>query len=956
LKSQDVEELISASIAKLVPTGQLFQGSSLQQDDLLTLAMKLWGEREERRRDRTWVQQTVVHGAFPLHPLATYCLQRLNAALAQNERTMFSFLWDQEHGLNHFIQTASAEPSATGWLPLMALADLFAYFEPNLKEKRPDLLLAYNQARSNLGTEWLAAGLEDKILCALVLLEVVSDPALHPDRTLLRHALALAPADEPKLDDALSQLEQALVAYKDQTGRYRLVLPGRANPLELKRLIDKRARELPGSPLELLNNLHGLQPIGAGAYNRDRGTSRQLTARFISPAGLASPATLDTDLQEQDGLAWYVVAASEQELKAARAEALQLTRENDRLAVAVPRQPTNLVACFKGKRALEALRYSSEYQSTDAQDLLRDTGLIGEDYVKAFQRARVFFDNPGNFDWFRKGRTVDVHNPQHLDALVSAMMKDVFPQTPVHGIPQHLKPSGSSKNLQDAVNCLLQAPFQLEPTRRGKKSPKDAILREGAEPLGLIAHVGDSAGYETFDAVPPEKTPPYSYEVWMAIENSLRAGADWQAIVRLLTERPYGLYPSVLQLFTAAFYQVNRDFLEVYEAGKSELRPIDLTAQAVEKLVDEPEKYTIRYQPLTDLQRRYLRGLAERALFPGMHLRDMGSTGAALRNRTAQALRVWWAEQQQGVCRIAGQATADELACVLTNSPPETLQAAVALLRAAQQANVSMTASVLLAELPGHIGLPSDIQGWTNDQVEQALAILESTCAVLKSFPKNFKAHVAWQVGQSFGLEAPPTDCNDALEAALSWRAQLPSGVHSTRLTDQDARDLIHVLDDEPDSFEQAFLNALPYRMRLLTYENWKTMSVCDQYLGRLSKAKGCVEQMAAQVVQLHTTAAPTPTPTTPSAPSGTPPPQVAAEPPAVGTAVAAKAKEGPVPAAVTTATTTAIHGPTTTPPPEASSPTVEQAFAQVHLIFEGLTPLDRQALLQKLRQWYECP
>ncbi|MEH1859268.1 MAG: hypothetical protein V7L21_15005 [Nostoc sp.] len=44
--------------------------------------MRLWGSRATGSVDREWLQQKVVQGCFPLHPLATYCLPRLNAVLA----------------------------------------------------------------------------------------------------------------------------------------------------------------------------------------------------------------------------------------------------------------------------------------------------------------------------------------------------------------------------------------------------------------------------------------------------------------------------------------------------------------------------------------------------------------------------------------------------------------------------------------------------------------------------------------------------------------------------------------------------------------------------------------------------------------------------------------------------------------------------------------------------------
>jgi len=478
LRSQDMEELISASIAKLVPATSLFEGIQRQLDDLLTLAMNLWSARATGRKDREWLNETVVRGCFPLHPLTTYCLPRLNAALAQNERTMFSFIWDRGRGLGHFIQEANGEVSSDGWLPLLSLDKLFAYFEPNLKEKRPDLLIAYQQASSSLSSTH-EYGLEGRLLRALVMLEAAGgDASLRIDHELLRHAIGLAPAQKSEVIAALEELERNGVAYPSQSGYYQLVKPGRANPLELRRLVQQRSQDLSGSPIELLNIRCKPQDVEAERYNAERGTARQLTARFANLADLFGPVTLTQALQEGDALLLYVVAASEQELEKARTAALQLTRLYDRLVVAAPQKPTDLVVRFQRLRALEGLRADPNFATSDYQALLTNTGLLGKDYTAAFQEARQVFDQPAKFEWFRGGRTVTATTQTDLSALATMIMNEVFSATPAHKTRQHLKPTGKSKYLRDTINLILQDEI---PMAEGKKlSAVDAILVNGA--------------------------------------------------------------------------------------------------------------------------------------------------------------------------------------------------------------------------------------------------------------------------------------------------------------------------------------------------------------------------------------------------------------------------------------------------------------------------------------------
>src|SRR4028118_2275076 len=447
LRSLNTEELISASIAKLISTERLFDNAEKQRDDLLTLAMRLWGSRITGKTDREWVQKTIVQGCFPLHPLATYCLSRLNAVLAQNERTMFSFIWDAERGLNHFIQEANGDAS-NGWISLLSLDKLFGYFESNLTEKRPDLLKAYQDASQTLSAQQIETGIEGRLLRALVMLDVASgDANLRADRELLRHALSLSTSKMSEVAAALSQLEQVGIAYPSQSGHYQLVKPGRANPLELRSQIDRKAQgDNRQSPIISLNSLHKPNDVEAQDYNKERKSARHLITRFVSPAELSSSASLTQSLQENDGLLWYVVAASESELEQARSTALQLTRQHDQLVVAVPRNPTDLILRFQRKRALEELRESENYKTPDYQELLIDSGLVGKDYITAFELALRLFEQPSNFQWFRGGRTIPLNTQGHLNLLAKKVMDDVFPATPAHRIRQHRSEERISRN------------------------------------------------------------------------------------------------------------------------------------------------------------------------------------------------------------------------------------------------------------------------------------------------------------------------------------------------------------------------------------------------------------------------------------------------------------------------------------------------------------------------------
>ena len=143
-------------------------------------------------------------------------------------------------------------------------------------------------------------------------------------------------------------------------------------------------------------------------------------------------------------------------------------------------------------------------------------------------------------------------------------------------------------------------------------------------------------------------------------------------MLRLTT---YGLYPSVLQVFLATFYRYNQDYLEMFTAADAADTPLTITGDTIIKAVESPDKYILHYQPLPEEQRQFLRGLVERALYPGRPIQLRRGETASLRNRVAKLLQLWVGEQ---VPVIARQATTDQLASVLEDTPTEVIDAAIA--------------------------------------------------------------------------------------------------------------------------------------------------------------------------------------------------------------------------------------------------------------------------------------
>lgn len=80
----------------------------------------LFKEISDDKKFKDWI----LYGAYPLHPIATYVLPRVSEKVAQNERTLFSFLCKDEE--NSLIDSLSRNDN------FIKLDSIYDYFESNI--------------------------------------------------------------------------------------------------------------------------------------------------------------------------------------------------------------------------------------------------------------------------------------------------------------------------------------------------------------------------------------------------------------------------------------------------------------------------------------------------------------------------------------------------------------------------------------------------------------------------------------------------------------------------------------------------------------------------------------------------------------------------------------------------------------------------------------------------------
>ncbi len=827
LELQDSAELIRGAILRLDETVVL---PNRQRDEIVNLArtLTLW-----RQQGKQWLTEKVVEGCFPLHPLVTYALPLINRSVAQTNRTMFQFLKDKD-GLNGFLtqhQLASPYPD---WSNLLTLDWLFDYFEKSIQVRRSDITDAYNHAFQLLERANVDTTLARRVLKVVALCEVI-EPALSPTRLLLRHALNLPPSAEAELMTALSMLEQVEAIYPpsdaegEAVGAYSLPMAGRVSSVNLRQRVIRKARESQTSVFRL-QEAHPAAAIKAEEYNRRRGSYRELKAKYVSLAELNSAARLKEELSAaRDGLLWYVIASSENERSDAQSRARELTRQNPRLVVAVPIAPLAVLEALKNYEALQTVRIDTTLDSS-AKTYLQDTGLVGKGFQGALAAAIAKLREEKQWEWFREGASQpNITTAAQSQDLASKVMSAVYPNTPEHQLSQHFKAEGYTPNLMRAVTIVLKDELRI--SKSGNK--EEVVIRTGMTGLGLVKLVRTDSTYEIFSITEPTGAHYNSQKIWQLYLNYLTNKKPWVKLIdTTLRKDPYGLYDSLLITFTAAFLTFYADGIEITSASG---QPSVLDEKLLKALIDSPQNYNVRLQPLTEPEKHWLRGVVTGGLKKPFD--NSGSQGKTLRSRVAAQVKTWLAGLRLPL--FAEKLDAEQLSMLMPDAAAPILAAALILLQGAR--TDEGIASALLNEIPAALQAPEHNQ-WTNESVAELLAAWAETCHFVERLPQALEQHATRTIAAVFGCEEMPAE--RYWWKIFGWRQNRQIVQNRVEHLTSYARTFFRLSNQTDGTIRGSLLGDFAQTIIGINtdYQMWPTLSHLDRLVKEVQKARDEVD------------------------------------------------------------------------------------------------------------------
>jgi hypothetical protein len=548
----------------------------------------------------------VIEGCYPLHPLSTFILPRISERVAQNERTLFTFLAAHEkRALSTFLETAQGD------FPLLTADVLYDYFEPLLK-KEPYASEAHKLWRITESAlrRVVENILGEKIIKVIALIYLVEQfEKLPPTVDVVTDMFRWGGYDEKAVFQALKELrEKDCVVYLKRSNNYLRIKESSGVDIrvEVAAFIEKNRAVL--TVKDILNRSafdNCLYPV---RYNDENDITRYFDFVFVSGKEVISVSDWSARLEATpaDGIVYAVVPKDASEAKAVRKAVCSIGKMYPRILFAVPEHPISLESVVFEFDAVRHLKedVADDLVLRDEYDIwLDDLSEVVRDFIAAYTHP-----GNGNIVWWHGGQEFAFTRKSQLSEKLSVICEVIYTKTPRinnESINKNTLSGTARKSRAKILTGLLAN--QLSPNLGLVGSGQDVSMMRS---VLVVTEILKDPTIPVLNLEPPDVRMCHLLRVILDFFNrAAKRNLPFTELYATLTHPKYGigLKRGVIPVFVAVvLYNIKRN-LVILRSG-SEVR---ITADLLADINDNPGDYTVKLEDWNDEKLTYLMRLED---------------------------------------------------------------------------------------------------------------------------------------------------------------------------------------------------------------------------------------------------------------------------------------------------------------------------------------------------------
>ena len=556
-------EIIASAIQKKPELWDEFRNSHKQNfDDLL----RIYSEHTLFvDMDASGVQKTVEE-CYPLHPVSTYILPRLSEKVAQNERTLFTFLSaDVPSTLRAFLRTQADEQFS-----LVTPDWIYDYFEPLLRKEVyagsiHDTFVLASIILTQIGQDTLQAKIV-KTIALIYMLEQYERIKPTKDEVIQCFRINYEIKD---IDEAIDDLieNKYLVYLKRSNGYLQLK---QSSGVDIWQMIHDtvEAQTSKISVKDILNQINFDSYIYPSRYNDEKQMTRYFSFLFID--GSEAISDVDWEVKSEnidgDGVIYAVVPENSDAIDIIRTSLLYSSKRNQRFIFVLPKEYTEISSIVREFYAVSRLKdeaYGDPVLFDEYEVIYEDLHDVVTDYIRMFTHPES-----GKALYIHDGAVKTIFRKANLTGLASEICFKIFNHTPRINnemINKDVITSTAQNSSRKIVAALLRNQLEHNLGLIGT-SQEVSIMRSTLTIPHVLIEVNDATALD----LNPDNTEMSNMlnVIKSFIENS-KDGASFSLLYERLTkpEHGIGLRRGLIPIFLAAVIHEYKQQIVIRDAS-----------------------------------------------------------------------------------------------------------------------------------------------------------------------------------------------------------------------------------------------------------------------------------------------------------------------------------------------------------------------------------------------------
>lgn len=404
----------------------------------------------------------LIRSCYPLHPVSTFILPRLSECVAQNERTLFTFLSANGTAtLPSFLDRYNDEDFS-----VITPDRIYDYFEPLFKKEvySSDLYKTY-QLTNTILSKLSEDSLESKIVKTISLIYILEQfEKLTPTRDELVGIFSVChtvPEVEAAIDNLVSK---EFVVYLKRSNNYLRLK--QASGVDIHQKIRDMVASQNGkhSIKDTLNRANFDNCIYPSRYNDEREMTRYFSFVFIDESEVTSDTNwvVKGEAIPGDGVIYGIIPGSYESINAVRATVIDTSKQTKQAIFILPKKYVEIASVVAEFNAVSLLRDAA----VDDKILFDEYEVIYEDLREVIATFIKGYTQPETFKshYFHDGHECSISRKAALTGLLSDICDEVFSMAPIvnnEAINRDEITSVAHNSRNKIISALLRS--ELEP-------------------------------------------------------------------------------------------------------------------------------------------------------------------------------------------------------------------------------------------------------------------------------------------------------------------------------------------------------------------------------------------------------------------------------------------------------------------------------------------------------------